>query len=285
MLKRVADTLWAFDAEWVPDPCAGRLLYHLPDTMPDAEVIAEMWRHGGATPEEPQPFLKLALCRVVSIAAVMRRVRKDGHVQLELLSLPRANAFDTSEAVLLATFLNAVGTHTPQLVGFNSHAADLKIMIQRGIIQGIRVPDFCKRPDKPWDGQDYFARYGEAHLDLKELVSSFGKGTPSLHELAVLSGIPGKMDVAGDDVAAMWLAGDIGKIVAYNETDALSTYLLWLRVAHFAGFFTPEQYEEEQERARTLIAEKTAQPGYGHLAAYREAWDTLQRRKESLGNA
>jgi predicted PolB exonuclease-like 3'-5' exonuclease len=285
MFKRMANCIWAFDAEWVPDPEAGRLLYALPDTMHDREVIAAMWQQAGATEAEPQPFLKLALCRVVSIAAVMRRVRDGGRVQLELLSLPKANTPDISEAAILSTFLQAIGTHTPQLVGYNSHRADLKIMIQRGIIHGLHMPAFCRRPEKPWEGVDYFARYGEDHLDLQALVSSFGKGTPSLHELAVLSGIPGKLDVAGANVAQMWLDGDIRKIVAYNETDALTTYLLWLRVAHFIGLVTTEQYGEEQALVRQLIADKVAQPDNAHLRAYLESWDKLQARKETLHSA
>jgi len=276
MFKRMADCIWAFDAEWAPDPVAGRLLYALPDTMSDREVMAAMWQQAGATDAEPQPFLKLALCRVVSIAAVMRRVRDGGRVQLELLSLPKAGASDTSEATILSTFLDAIGAHTPQLVGYNSHSADLKIMIQRGIIHGLHMPDFCRRPGKPWEGVDYFARYGEDHLDLQALVSSFGKGTPSLHELAVLSGIPGKLDVSGNNVAQMWLDGDLRKIVAYNETDALTTYLLWLRMAHFAGLVTTAQYGEEQALVRQLITDKATQPNNAHLGAYLEAWDRLQ---------
>ena len=42
MFKEIKDELWAFDAEWVPDPTAGRLLYDLPDDLPDREVMEEM---------------------------------------------------------------------------------------------------------------------------------------------------------------------------------------------------------------------------------------------------
>jgi hypothetical protein len=36
----------------------------------EAEVFEAMWKAGGATEEEPMPYLKTILCRVVSIAAV-----------------------------------------------------------------------------------------------------------------------------------------------------------------------------------------------------------------------
>lgn len=277
MFKAVANEVWAFDAEWVPDPVAGRVLYGLSAALSDREVVEEMWQRNGATEDDPMPYLKTLLCRVVSIAAIIRRITPDGAVTLLLHALPEHvdGAADCDEAVILSRFLTGVGQRKPQLVGFNSYAADLKIFIQRSIVQGISVPAFCARPDKPWEGKDYFARGNEWHIDLKDIVSGWGKATLSLHELATLSGIPGKMDVDGQHVAEMWLAGDIKGIVQYNVCDALTTYLVWLRIAHFGGFFTAPAYSEEQERVRALIAEKAQSPRYEYLLAYQEEWDRL----------
>ena len=44
MFKSVQDKVWAFDAEWVPDPVTGRAVYRLPAELSDEEVVAEMWR-------------------------------------------------------------------------------------------------------------------------------------------------------------------------------------------------------------------------------------------------
>ena len=277
MFKTVANEVWVFDAEWVPDPRAGRILYGLSDAMTDREVVEEMWQRNGATANDPMPYLKTILCRVVSIAAVVRQVTPDGVVKLRLHALPEHvdNAPDYAEAVILSRFLTGVGQRKPQLVGFNSHAADLKMFIQRSIVNGLSVPAFCARPDKPWEGIDYFVRRSEWHVDLKDIVSSWGKATPSLHEIATLSGIPGKMDIDGKRIAEMWLQGNIKGIVQYNECDALSTYLVWLRMAHFGGFFTGEAYREEQERVRALITERAQRPRYAYLIAYREEWDRL----------
>ncbi len=79
MFKRVHERVWAFDAEWVPDPHSGRMVYDLPESMEPAQVAEEMWRRGGATEEDPRPYLKTVLCRIVSIAMVGRRV-EDGEV-------------------------------------------------------------------------------------------------------------------------------------------------------------------------------------------------------------
>ncbi|HCZ48897.1 MAG TPA: hypothetical protein DCZ11_07815, partial [Gammaproteobacteria bacterium] len=88
MFKSVFDKVWAFDCEWVPDPAAGRALYGLPADLPDRDVLAHMWQQAGASEQDPMPFLKTIVCRVVSIAAVTRQRRRDGSVQLHLLALP-----------------------------------------------------------------------------------------------------------------------------------------------------------------------------------------------------
>lgn len=277
MFKTVGEQLWAFDSEWVPDPAAGRLLYHLEPDTPDADVVAEMWRQGGATEEDPTPFLKTALCRVVSIAAVQRHAHR-GKTDLKLLWLPRdtAETEQQAEAAIVGTFLNAVGRFRPQLIGFNSVNADLKILFQRAVIGGMSTPGFCKRPDKPWEGPDYFSRNSEANIDLMDILSSWGKGSVSLHEAATLSGIPGKIDAAGEQVAQLWLTGRWTEIVQYNCFDALTTYLLWLRMAHVGGFFNDQQYLEEQRLVQDLIEEEGTKPGGEYLEQYSDAWHRLR---------
>ena len=276
MFKEVGTKVWAFDAEWVPDPVAGRRLYGLPDDMPDRDVVQEMWRRGGASEEDPMPFLKTIVCRVVSIAAVTRQ-RKGSEVALHLLALPRdsSDPGQCAEEQVIGTFLQAIGDHKPQLVGYNSGSSDLKILLQRATVNAVQAEKFCERPDKPWEGIDYFARGTDAHVDMKEILGGWGKGTPSLHELAVLSGIPGKMDVDGNAVASLWLDGELDRIVAYNEFDALTTYLVWLRLAFMAGHFTPGQYQQEQLQVRQLIEKEMTQPGREHLQDYLVEWERL----------
>jgi predicted PolB exonuclease-like 3'-5' exonuclease len=277
MIKTVMKRVWAFDAEWVPDPEAGRLLYDVPDSVQDPhEVMRIMWERGGATAEDPTPFLKMVVCRVVSIAAVERRVRPGGEVSLRLTSLPHdvGDPEQTAEAAVVGSFLDAVGRAKPQLVGYNSIDSDLKILVQRAVVNGVRAAAFANRPDKPWEGVDYFARYGDWNVDLRGVLGGYGRAVPSLHEMATLSGIPGKLDVDGNQVAELWLAGDLGRIVEYNEFDALTTYLLWLRVAHFAGHFTPEEYAGEQDALRRMVEDLAGKRA--HLGKYLDEWERLR---------
>ncbi len=280
MIKSVKERVWAFDLEWIPDPLAGRLLHGVPpETESPREIMEVMWRAGGGSDDDPTPFLKTVLCRIVSIAVVERHAKNDDEAPtLRLLSLPRdpRSEDEAREANLVGTFLEAVGKHRPQLVGFNSQDADLKILIQRGVILGVQAAGFARRPDKPWEGIDYFARGSEWNVDLKEILGGWGKSVPSLNELAVQSGIPGKLGIDGNDVADLWLRGRLAEIVAYNEFDALTTYLVWLRMAHFAGFFSAAAYEREQGHVQALIEHESTSGGKPHLARYLEEWQRLR---------
>ena len=276
MIKSIGKKVWAFDVEWVPDPLAGKLLYKLPDDMPDEEVIKEMWNMGGATEEDPMPFLKITLCRIVSLSMVTRH-EEEGQVSLTLRSLPSlpVKEEDTDEKHIIGTFLDTLGRLKPQIVGYNSVSADLKILIQRGIANGIMAKHFSKRPDKPWEGVDYFSDRSDHNIDLMRILSGWGKSTPSLNEIAVVSGIPGKLGIDGSEVAPMWLEGRIDEIVAYNEYDALTTYLLWLRIAHFAGLFNDTEYIAEQELVESLIINESKKAERKHLLKFLDEWKRL----------
>ncbi|MCL2103619.1 MAG: 3'-5' exonuclease [Kiritimatiellaeota bacterium] len=275
MIKSVADEVWAFDCEWVPDIQAGRLLYGLPDDVPQSEVLRVMWEQGGATEENPMPFLKTLLCRVVSVATVIRRVQRNGETQLFLQALPE-NPDDSAQAqdeayILRRFLLDGLAARNPQLVGFNSRNADLRILLQRAFTHGVDLKAMGERINaKPWESRD---------VDLMELVSGFGKNyAVSLNELARLSGIPGKMSVVGEDVCGLWYGGRVREIVNYNCYDALTTYLVWLRMAFVSGFFTPEKYRAEQRLVRRLVEERAQRPDGAFLLAYLDEWKSLKQR-------
>ena len=279
MLKPPKEQIWFFDCEWVPDPKAGRLLYQLPATMPDREVLTEMWRRNGATPEHPRPYLKPVLCRIVSIAAVLRR-RRSAETKLDLLWLPRdmTRPDHCAEASVIGTFLQAAGRLRPQLVGFNSRKADLRILAQRALVQGVRAADFFQGAAATGAADDIFAPDSEYHVDLKECLSGDGfQHVPSLNEIAVLSGIPGKFACSGDDVAQFWLDSRWAEIVQYNCFDAITTYLVWLRLARLAGHLTDEHYDDEQQLLMDRLLELAEKPETEFLNRYLEEWERLQQ--------
>jgi predicted PolB exonuclease-like 3'-5' exonuclease len=280
MLKRdIPERVWFFDMEWVPDAAAARRLFaDLPADATEKDAIEMLWSRYGATEAKPRPFLKYLFSRVVSISFLSRLVvYKDGEptVTFRLQSLPKlpAGAADLDEATIINEFLTLIGERHPQLVGFNSYESDVQVLIQRGLVNELTAPMFCKRPEKKWDGGDYFGKWdNEEHLDLIRLFSN-GPMTPRLNEIAKICGFPGKMDVDGEQVVDLWLARELDKIVEYNQIDVLNTYLVWLRVVHFCGKLKEEEYVNEQDEFRSFLETEAAKSNNGHIAQFLDKWD------------
>lgn len=280
MLKNpIRELVLYFDLEWVPDAAGAKRLFDLPDETTEIEAMQALWEHSKAYDEKtnPRPFLKYMFSRVVSIAFLSRKsVFRDGErvTEFSLNSLPKLplESDDVDEASIIDRFLYFVGERRPQLVGFNSAESDLQVLIQRGLINEVTAPAFNERPNKPWEGPDYFdARNSEAHFDLLKKFSG-GAMTPRLDELAKLCGFPGKIDVKGDQVTDLWLARDLTKIVEYNQIDTLNTYLVWLRVVYFAGQIGEEDYINEQEQFREFLENETAKPEKAFLTDFLAKW-------------
>lgn len=280
MLKNdIPELTLFFDLEWVPDAAGARRLFDLPDETTEIEAMQRLWAHCPQYNEEtnPRPFLKYMFSRVVSIAFLSRRrVYRDGELRVEF----RLNSFpelpftgeDVDEAELIEKFLTSVGKYRPQLVGFNSQESDLQVLIQRGMINEIAAPEFNCRPNKPWEGDDYFdAKNSEGHLDLLKRFSG-GAMQPRLDEFAKLCGYPGKIDVKGDQVTDLWLEQNFTKIIEYNQIDTLNTYLIWLRLVHFCGKVSGEEYFEETEQFRGFLESEAQKSEKAFLTAFLDKW-------------
>ncbi len=281
MLKNpISEVTLFFDLEWVPDAAGAKRLFELPDETTELEAMQKLWEHSPKHNAEtnPRPFLKYMFSRVVSIAFLSRRrVFRDGEASLDfgLHSYPTLpfEGDNVDEAEIIERFLSAVGKRKPQLVGYNSAESDMQVLIQRGMINEITAPDFCRRPQEKWDKTfDYFTRWeNECHLDMLRLFSSRDM-TPKLDEFAKVCGFPGKIDVKGDQVTDLWLERNITRIIEYNQIDALNTYLVWLRLIYFSGLIGEEEYHIEQETFREFLEAETQKPEKAFLAAFLEKW-------------
>lgn len=281
MLKSPIQELALFyDLEWVPDAAGAKRLFDMSEETTELEAMQKLWEHSPQYKEveNPRPFLKYMFSRVVSIAFLSRKtVFRDGEkvVEFSLNSLPKLpiEADDVDESAIIERFLYIVGDRRPQLVGFNSSESDLQVLIQRGIINEISAPAFNQRPNKPWEGPDYFdSRNSDAHFDLLTKFSNRGGMAPRLDELAKMCGFPGKIDVKGDQVTDLWLDRDLTKIVEYNQIDTLNTYLVWLRVVYFAGQIAEEDYVNEQEQFREFLENETQKPEKAFINAFLDNW-------------
>ncbi len=186
------------------------------------------------TVDEDAP-VKPVLQRVVAIAGAW--IAPNG----ALLRLAAFGERTWSEADLVQEFFRIVGDRHPQLVGWNSGGFDLPVLVYRAMAHGIAAPGFYQHGE-PYHG--YRKRFDEAsHIDLMDLLSFYGASRRAkLDEVALALEIPGKIGVAGDEVASLYAEGDLPTIRAYCETDVLTTALIYSRYALHRGWWSDEQF-------------------------------------------
>jgi predicted PolB exonuclease-like 3'-5' exonuclease len=233
------------------------------ETVPDEELVSAVdGEPGRPYPEQVQrlvaerrartggrtDFLPLPYHRPI-VACLLEAVAGDG-----VLSLTDAMAW-TDERMPEAAFLEELWRRLDGagLISFHGKGFDLPVLELRSLKHAVPTP--------PW-----FAawRHGTVHhFDLREILA--GQATSaSLDLYAKLVGLPGKGDVAGEDVRALYDARDLDRITAYCMTDVVQTWFLFLRHRLVEGALTPDGYAESVDQAREslpLLFARRLRPG------------------------
>src|SRR3990170_2800097 len=250
-----------FDIETIPDVEAGRRLYKIAD-LTDQEVGRVMF-HKRREQTGDSEFLRLHLHRIVAISTVLRSPD-----QLKVWSLGSA---DSTEPELLQRFFDGIDRFTPTLVSWNGSGFDLPVIHYRSLRHGIAAPRYWDTggEDKDFRWNNYLNRYHERHTDLMDVLAGYQtRANAPLDEIAGLLGFPGKMGVSGAGVWEQFIAGEIESIRNYCETDALNTYLIYLRFELIRGHLTEKKYQTECQQVRDLL-QQMHKP---HLNEFLEAW-------------
>jgi 3'-5' exonuclease len=130
------------------------------------------------------------------------------------------------------------------LVTFHGKGFDLPVLELRSLKHSVPTPAWYGGGRRPG---------ATDHFDLKELLSTPSGGAAPLDLYAKLVGLPGKEDVAGEDVQALYAAGALDRIAAYCMTDVVQTFLLFLRYRLVEGSLTPDGYVESAALARSAL--------------------------------
>jgi hypothetical protein len=93
-------------------------------------------------------------------------------------------------------------------------------------------------------------------------------GRASLEHTAQLLGLPGKLGMSGGQVYDYYLAGRRAEIERYCETDALNTYLIYLRFELMRGVLDRQRYTAEIE----LVRDKLERSDGPHWREFLDAW-------------
>jgi predicted PolB exonuclease-like 3'-5' exonuclease len=131
------------------------------------------------------------------------------------------------------------------LVTFHGKGFDLPVLELRSLKHAVPIPS-------GFPGRR--GRGAAEHLDLKDLLTGDGAAVAAPLDLyAKLVGLPGKEDVAGEDVQTLYSAGAHDRIAAYCMTDVVQTWLLYLRWRLVEGSLTPDGYDESLASAREAL--------------------------------
>ena len=226
-----------FDTESVPD---GQLLARVKypgENLTPEEAIVRAQEEARELSRDGSDFLPVTFQAPVAVCIV--RVGTD--YTLQGLSCLDAPLFRPAEIV--RQFWRGVGHYMGsynrlKLVTFNGRGFDLPLMELAAFDHGCSARDYFQMSRN---------RYNGNHLDLMDWLSNTGAcriaGGLNMMAQRAAGGVPpgcGKLDVAGDQVYAMWKAGQLQQINDYCMFDTIDTYFVFLRTRVVIGEFTRE---------------------------------------------
>ncbi len=251
----------AFDIETIPDIEFGKQLYDA-EGLDDGDVARIMQFKQKQT--RNTDFLPLTQHRVVVISAVLRD--RQG---LRIFSLGRELS---GEAEIVTRFFDGIEKYSPELVSWNGSGFDLPVLHYRAMHHSISAPRYWETGDgdREFRYNNYLSRFHWRHLDLMDVLSGFQPGArASLDHMATLLGFPGKLGMSGAHVWDYYQAGKSAEIDAYCETDAVNTYLVYLRFQLMRGILDSSEYADEVDLVRSTISEAEG----AHWTEFLNAWD------------
>ena len=250
----------AFDIETVPDVGSGRRLLAL-DGLSDIDVARIMrQRQQQASGTE---LMRHHLNRIVAIAVVLR----DGE-RFRVWSL---GGPESSESELVKRFFDGIERYSPNLVSWNGGGFDLPVLHYRALLHGVSAPRYWESgdDDQSFRWNNYINRFHVRHTDLMDVLAGYqARAFARLDEIAQMLGFPGKLGMDGSGVWDAYAAGEIERIRAYCETDALNTFLVYLRYELMRGRLSRDAYERECDVVRDGLRDDAR----GHLTEFLQAW-------------
>jgi predicted PolB exonuclease-like 3'-5' exonuclease len=254
---------FSFDIETVPDVEFGRRMWNLEGVSAEDVASAMSFKQLQKTGSD---FLPLHQHRVVAISVALRTGDS-----FRVWSLGDE---DADEAELVRRFYDGIDRYTPDLVSWNGSGFDLPVLHYRALRHGVQAARYWEigEHDRDFKWNNYQSRFHWRHVDLMDVLAGFQmRGRASLDQTAVLLGFPGKLGMSGAKVWDKYIAGGIGEIRDYCETDVLNTWLVYLRFEFMRGNLDAADLEREYGIVRDTLGEMD-QP---HLNEFLAAWPAV----------
>jgi predicted PolB exonuclease-like 3'-5' exonuclease len=243
------------------------------ESVPDGQLIADVKYPGeGLSPEAAvdryrseareaswngSDFLPYTFQYPVAVCVV--RVRKD--YSLEAFTCLDAPQYRPAE--IARQFWKGYDHYKQaKLVTFNGRGFDVPLLELAAYKLGIPMAHHLTRTRHRYNGG----------FDLQEFFTNFGASrfTGGLNLAAKLLGLPGKMDVKGDEVLELHRAGQLQAINDYCLCDTLDTYFVFLRIQVLSEELTLADEKERIKQAREYL--ETRADDLPALRKYLDSW-------------
>lgn len=159
------------------------------------------------------------------VVCVGMDLRDDGE-PLVISGLSEADVLRAVNEAMRAEF-EASDAFSTTIVGHNVSAFDLRFLVQRYIVNGIKPHHIIARAAqaKPWESEKVY----------DTMVQFAGVGNRiSLDKLCLALGLPGKGDITGADVWPMVQAGKLQEVAEYCADDVRKTRAVFMRMTFAA---------------------------------------------------
>lgn len=256
-----------FDTESIVD---GRLLARVKyagETISDEEAVARAQQEARDLSLSGSDFLPVTFH--VPVAACVLRVAQDFTLQqMTCLDAPQFRPRKIVEGFWGGLAHYRSRTRPPvRLVTFNGRGFDVPLLELGAFRYGIPLGDHFLGGRKRFEG---------LHLDLMDWLTNYGayRLVGGLNLLSKLLGKPGKMDVQGAMVHAMYHQGQAQEINDYCMFDTLDTYFVFLRTRVLTGEIDLPREQELVRLAHAWLEARLAETPA--LRRYLDNWGDWQ---------
>lgn len=237
-----------FDCESVPDTELIRKTLGFEGSDFEVSVKAQQWQKEQSGSE----FLPLPYHKIISICAVLSD---------NFGKFIRVNKIDgQDEKEMIANFFNFIENYEPKLVSFNGKNFDMPVLVLRALKYNIKAATYLDTQSDKWN--NYKTRFSELkHCDLLESLGANSRAL-KLDAICSMVGLPGKYDVHGNEVMNLFYQNEFEKIHEYCESDALNTYMLFLKYEWIKSNISEEDYVNFLSCMQEFLREKKSNRSY-----------------------
>jgi predicted PolB exonuclease-like 3'-5' exonuclease len=261
-----ATAFLVLDTESIPDGRLLSLVKYPNENLSPAEAIQRAQAEARELSAKGSDFLPVSF--QVPVAVCILRVGTDFRLQaVRCLDAPQFRPPKIVEEFWRGlVHYKAKTDNRAKLVTFNGRGFDLPLLELAAFRYGCCASDYFLSSRNRYTGE----------LDLLDWLTNYGacRLAGGLDLFSKILGKPGKMEVSGSQVYAMYLAGRIQEINDYCMFDTLDTYFVFLRTRVLRGDISLEQEQTLVAAGKAWITDKAAE--LPALRRYLENWGDWQ---------